>query len=690
MSRLSNFTKKFTKPKNIKSFIREKTESTKNKEKTIHNSTFTNKRNNNRNSSQRNNKLRNQQIQNSGRQSRGYSGKTSNRASGLTSNIDFYVGMTSNYITPNENSNLFSQSTPSLQNPFEEELNNVKNKNTNVLSTGSLSNQLRSDNKSDLYSSEVSFSETESEDDSASDSKTESEDDSASDSETESKEYYQQDSGTESELDTVTSSDTEQEKQTKEHLDPNEIRVLQTLNLEKIKKEFENKSINRFELSSKKNVLHFVCSSKRKNLDVVKYFVQKGVDVNTIDQFQETVLHNLCSQRRPNFETIQFLLENGSNTHLQNLNGNSVLHILALNKEMKNQKLLQLVFSHTTKYDLKNKKGLTPLELSKEVNNQRYSYEFERLSSKNFNSDIKESQITESKKNKVKYSLGGYTGEKTLNEMVSDIAFFQEIPIEELTFNKVVGKGSFKKVYQGTWLDNQVAIAKLKESTQFDQNQIKNFQKEISVLCSLNHPQIVRFYGGCTQNKNKLLLISEFCEGGDLYQFIRSEKTFSEKLKIKFALDIAKGIHYLHSKNIVHRDLKSLNILLDENMKAKITDFGLSKTLDFSSSVSNNTIVGTPRWMAPELLRGESDYSNKVDIYAFGMILYELSRRSLPFAKMNFFEFAMNVAVKGLRPQINESDLFYNLITNCWDQIPDNRPDINYIKKSLLEMNSQY
>ncbi|KAJ6252326.1 serine/threonine-protein kinase tnni3k-related [Anaeramoeba flamelloides] len=275
---------------------------------------------------------------------------------------------------------------------------------------------------------------------------------------------------------------------------------------------------------------------------------------------------------------------------------------------------------------------------------------------------------------------------KHLFQRLKTISGFQDIPLKDLEFIKKVGSGSFKRVLEGRWLGNQVAIAQLKQSSRLTKSQLQDFEREVKLLCTLHHPKIVRFYGGCIQNMNKLLLVSEFCGGGDLFQLLHSKKKITRKQKIRIALDTAQGIQYLHSKNLIHRDLKSPNVLLKEfgnNLNAKITDFGLSKTMDASQTFSNNTIVGTPRWMAPELLRAEKNYTNKVDIYAFGIILWEISKREIPFRGINQFQFLMSVGIRGERPEINENDLFYNLIIQCWRQNPKDRPAIFHILKDL-------
>ncbi|KAJ3446249.1 serine/threonine-protein kinase tnni3k-related [Anaeramoeba flamelloides] len=259
---------------------------------------------------------------------------------------------------------------------------------------------------------------------------------------------------------------------------------------------------------------------------------------------------------------------------------------------------------------------------------------------------------------------------------------FHEIPRDHLTIIQKIGEGSSKKVYKGKWLGNVVAISKLKQSNKFDTEQINSFMQEFLVLCSLRNPNILTFYGACTETQ-PLLFVTEYCNGGDLYTKLQKNIKISKKKKIQIALQISRGVHYLHSNNLVHRDLKSPNILLDHQSNIKIIDFGLAKTINSSRNVQNNTIVGTPRWMAPELLRGEQNYTNKIDIYSLGIILWEISKREIPFKEINPFQFSIIVGIKKQRPEIQENDLFYELITMCWDHDPENRPNIQSIINHL-------
>jgi len=160
----------------------------------------------------------------------------------------------------------------------------------------------------------------------------------------------------------------------------------------------------------------------------------------------------------------------------------------------------------------------------------------------------------------------------------------------------------------------------------------------------------------------------------------------------QYAIDIATGMNYLHllKPPLLHRDLKSLNILLDEHLiHCKICDFGMSK-MRMDQNQAMTIGVGTPIWMAPELMRGDK-YDEKVDIYAFGIILYEMVSNDVPFKEMNQMQLLLEVAINNKRPIIPQTcpPPFRRLITDCWNNDPTQRPPFSGILKMLHNLPPQ-
>ncbi|KAJ6242178.1 serine/threonine-protein kinase tnni3k-related [Anaeramoeba flamelloides] len=468
---------------------------------------------------------------------------------------------------------------------------------------------------------------------------------------------------------------------------------------------------------TKQTILHTIVSNPVINdLDlskIVELFLSKDVDPNISDRKGQTCLHVLCSSESDLSKTLQILLDNKANPSIQifsgslagftplhclcrsykkvseesvkalvfsgaKLNcydrfGNTILHLIAQNLKI-TPRSVSLLLSNGCPYTTSNHGGEKPIDIAIKNENKVFISAMDKFL------QILEYESSEGRKKQKKW-------EEFLNEIDQLVEKTQEISDKQLNVHYEIGEGAFKVVYKGEWMGQIVAISKIKEAKLFSQIQIQEFVNELSILCKLRHPKIVTFFGGCTRNIGSLILVSEFCEGGDLFHLLHSKIHISKKKKIKIAKDICSGVQYLHSKNIIHRDLKSPNVLLDEKHNAKLTDFGLSKSMDISESItSNNTIVGTPRWMAPELLRGDGDYTNKVDIYALGLILYEISLRKIPFKKINIFQLPIKVGIYGIRPKLKQKDLFSDLIGWCWHQNPDKRPDINEILLNILEI----
>lgn len=133
-------------------------------------------------------------------------------------------------------------------------------------------------------------------------------------------------------------------------------------------------------------------------------------------------------------------------------------------------------------------------------------------------------------------------------------------------------------------------------------------------------------------------MVTEFLSGGSLFDFLhkRGEKLNEEKI-FYICKDVALGMSYLHGKNVLHCDLKSSNVLIDENWNVKLCDFGLSRLKDNKKNKKDNIRVGTPHWMAPEILKGEK-YECESDVYSFGILLWEMLTCQIPYKELSTSE----------------------------------------------------
>ncbi|KAG7313053.1 hypothetical protein JYU34_000135 [Plutella xylostella] len=196
-----------------------------------------------------------------------------------------------------------------------------------------------------------------------------------------------------------------------------------------------------------------------------------------------------------------------------------------------------------------------------------------------------------------------------------------EVPFEAVSELVYLGSGAQGVVFSGMFRGEMVAVKKLRDKSETD---FKHLRK-------LNHENIVRFRGVCTQPPC-YCVIMEFCQYGPLYDFLHSGVTFAPKQILKWAKEIAQGMAYLHQHKIIHRDLKSPNILIADNLVVKVSDFGTSREWDDASAIMSFT--GTVAWMAPEIIRHEP-CSERVDVWSYGVVLWELLTQEVPYKKVD-------------------------------------------------------
>ncbi|MBN3307985.1 BRAF kinase, partial [Amia calva] len=210
-----------------------------------------------------------------------------------------------------------------------------------------------------------------------------------------------------------------------------------------------------------------------------------------------------------------------------------------------------------------------------------------------------------------------------------------EIPEGQITLGQRIGSGSFGTVYKGKW-HGDVAVKMLNVTAPTPQ-QLQAFKNEVGVLRKTRHVNILLFMGYTT--KPQLAIVTQWCEGSSLYHHLHIIETKFEMIKlIDIARQTAQGMDYLHAKSIIHRDLKSNNIFLHEDLTVKIGDFGLATVKSrWSGSHQFEQLSGSILWMAPEVIRlqDKNPYSFQSDVYAFGIVLYELMTGQLPYSNIN-------------------------------------------------------
>ncbi|XP_011024258.1 PREDICTED: serine/threonine-protein kinase CTR1-like isoform X2 [Populus euphratica] len=264
-----------------------------------------------------------------------------------------------------------------------------------------------------------------------------------------------------------------------------------------------------------------------------------------------------------------------------------------------------------------------------------------------------------------------------------------DVPWSELLLKKKIGSGSFGTVYHADWRGSEVAV-KILEEQEFHTERFEEFLSEVSIMKRLRHPNIVLFMGAVTQPPN-LSIVMEYLSRGSLHKLLHladAALILNERRRLNMANDVAKGMNYLHQFRppIIHRDLKSLNLLVDSAYKVKICDFGLSRS-KAKTYISSTSAAGTPEWMAPEVLRNEQS-NEKSDVYSFGVVLWELMTLQHPWRNLKQAQIIAAVGFMGGRLEIpsNVNPSVAALIKVCLDSEPSKRPSFSYIMKTLQEL----
>jgi len=238
-----------------------------------------------------------------------------------------------------------------------------------------------------------------------------------------------------------------------------------------------------------------------------------------------------------------------------------------------------------------------------------------------------------------------------------------------------IGGGGFGDVYRGTWNFAPVAV-KVLHQQHLSPDVQSEFQREASLMVGLRHPNIIQLYGVCLE-PGHYGMVMELMPKGSLFDVLHNaDERLDWKIRWEIGMDVGQGLSVLHAQGILHRDLKSLNVLLDGNLRAKLTDFGLSRVKTESAASTKHQAAGTVRWMAPELFKRTAKYTEGSDIYSYGMILWELASRKTP------YEDAANEAVVIQWIQNGETEIiptdcpevFGAVTKSCWAMEPTSRP----------------
>lgn len=274
-----------------------------------------------------------------------------------------------------------------------------------------------------------------------------------------------------------------------------------------------------------------------------------------------------------------------------------------------------------------------------------------------------------------------------------------QIALDEVTMVRQIGAGASSEVWLGSYRKTAVAVKKIKME-RIENGALREFSREVAALVQLRHPNLVLFMGAYLGSP--LCVITEYCAGGDLYHLLHRDRDvfISWEQKLKMCLDIAKGMHFLHTctPSIIHRDLKSLNLLVETPIRSpndqvhiKVSDFGLAKALrerEMMTGQLGTCVSDMQHWMAPEVLQSQS-YTLKADVFSFGVsdiqiVMWEIITRKTPYEGMTVMDIKHRVLNQHDRPDITQippscPDQMKQLMFMCWRTDPQKRPPFSSI-----------
>ncbi|XP_022720345.1 serine/threonine-protein kinase STY17-like isoform X2 [Durio zibethinus] len=246
-----------------------------------------------------------------------------------------------------------------------------------------------------------------------------------------------------------------------------------------------------------------------------------------------------------------------------------------------------------------------------------------------------------------------------------------------------------------SWRGTQVAVKKLGDEVITDEDKVRAFRDELALFQKIRHPNVVQFLGAVTQS-SPMMIVTEYLPKGDLRAFLKIKGALKPMTALRFALDIARGMNYLHENKpapIIHRDLEPSNILRDDSGHLKVADFGVSKLLTVKEDKPLTCLDTSCRYVAPEVFN-DNDYDTKVDVFSFALILQEMIEGHPPFSAKQDNEVHKAYASRE-RPPFKAPAKHYahglkELIEDCWNEKPAKRPTFRQIITRLESIHNSF
>ncbi len=269
---------------------------------------------------------------------------------------------------------------------------------------------------------------------------------------------------------------------------------------------------------------------------------------------------------------------------------------------------------------------------------------------------------------------------------------------KEISLSKIIGEGSFGRVWSGQWRNNAVAVkefvfaqAAIVGESIDRMNLVEEIVGEAGIMACLRHQKILQLYG-CSLTMQAIWIVSQLCQRGSLRMVLNDQSlNLTTSMKLSLVMDVADGMLYLHSRvpPIIHRDLKSHNVFITEeasgHFTAKIGDWGSARAVALTGPKSMTQGVGTACWLAPEVIKNAHS-SKSSDVYAFGILMWEVYTRSEVHEGLSAAQIIAKVAHEGLRPKIPKNCPWKEIMSECWHHEPSMRPGFPRIMEALKKI----
>lgn len=262
-----------------------------------------------------------------------------------------------------------------------------------------------------------------------------------------------------------------------------------------------------------------------------------------------------------------------------------------------------------------------------------------------------------------------------LQQNETEVKMNPNIDFKEIQFGNCIGRGYYGNVYEAMWREMTVAV-KMVSTYDFLTSD------EVKVLAALpKHPNVLTFFG-VAEEGDWSYIVTDLAPNESLYKRLHVKKvTHLPDQSLGWAQQIADGMYHLHSHDVVHRDLKSKNIVLTFGLVAKVCDFGTARAM---AETTNTFKKGTYGWMAPEVITNKK-INKMCDVFSYGMVLYEIYSCKKPYAGYSCDTYVANAVLEGKRPDVPETvpPFLHSLLKACWKEEPNERPQFEAIAHAI-------